>query len=61
MNKEACDVFDKLLDFENVLSKKPKMSLFYIAGYISRKDDDSRDDVLLNDTNFYHQQCGNFV
>ena len=61
MNKEASDVFDKLPDLENVLSKNPKMSLFYIAGCISRKDDDSRDDVLLNDTNFYHQQCGNFM
>ena len=34
MNKEAGDVFDKLSNFENALSKDPKMSLFYIAGYI---------------------------
>ena len=36
----------------NALLKDPKMSLFYTAGYIIRKDDDSSDDVLLNDTNF---------
>ena len=37
------------------------MSLFYIAGYIIRKDDDSSDDVLLNDTNSYRQMNGDFV
>ena len=38
MNKEACDVFNKLPDLENALSKDPNMSLFYIAGYIIGKD-----------------------
>ena len=37
------------------------MTPFYIAGYVIRKDDGSKDDVLLNDTNFYHQKYGNFV
>ena len=37
MNKEACNVFNKLLDLENALPKNPKMSLFYIAGYVIKK------------------------
>ena len=59
MNKESCDVFDKLLDLANALSKDPKMSLFNIAVYIIRKDDDSSNNVLLNDTNFRssHRRC----
>ena len=60
MNKDAYDVFDKLPDLENALSKGPKMSLFYIANYIIRKDDCSRDDVLLNNTNFQNQTYGDF-
>ena len=32
------------------------MALFYIAGYIIRKDYDNSNDVLLNDTNFYYQK-----
>ena len=59
MNKEAYDDFNKLPDFKNALPKDPKMSLFYIAGYIIIKDDD--DDELLNNTNFYHQKYGDFV
>ena len=61
MNKEACDVFDKLPDLKNALSKDQKMALSYIAGYIIRKDYDSSDDVLLNHPNFYHQKYGDFV
>ena len=61
MNKETCGVFDKLPDLENALSKDPKMSLSYIAGYIVRKDDRISDDVLLNDTNFYQQRYVDFV
>ena len=56
MNKEAFGVFDKLPDLENALSKDQKMALFYITGYIIRKDYDSSNDVLLNDTNFYCQK-----
>ena len=56
MNKEACGVFDKLPDLENALSKDQKMALFYIAGYIIRKDYDSSNDVLLNDTIFCYQK-----
>ena len=37
------------------------MVLFYIAGYVIRKDDDSNNDVLLNDTNFYNQKYSDFV
>ena len=45
MNKEACDVFYILPDLENALLKDPKLSLFYIAGYIIRQDDESSRDV----------------
>ena len=61
MNNEVFDVFDNLPDLENALWKDQKMTLFYIAGYIIRKDDDSSDDVLLNDTNFYYPKNGDFV
>ena len=37
------------------------MSLFYVAGYILRKDDDSNEDVLLNDTNSYVHTYGGLV
>ena len=50
-----------MLDLENALLKDQKMTLFYIADYIIRKDDDSSDDVLLNDINFYYPKNGDFV
>ena len=59
MNKEAYDVFDKLPDLENALSKAQKCP-YYIADYIIRKDDCSSDDVLLNNTNFHNQTYGDF-
>ena len=59
MNKEACDVSDEFPDLENVDSKDEKMALFYIN--IIRKAEDSSDDVLMSDTNFYHQKYGDFV
>ena len=37
------------------------MALFYITGYIIRKDYYSSDDVLLNHANFYYQKYGDFV
>ena len=61
INKEVFDDFDNLPDLENVLWKEQKMTLFYIAGYIIRTADDSSDDVLLNDTNFYYPKNGDFV
>ena len=61
MNKEVFDVFDNLPDLENALWKDQKITLFYIAGCIISKDDDSSDDVLLNDTNFYYPKNGDFV
>ena len=61
MNKDAYDVFDKLPDLENALSKGPKMSLFYIAGYIIRKDDCSSDDALLIIPTFTIKRMAIFV
>ena len=61
MIREACDVFDKLPDLENAFSKEPKMSLYYIAGYIIRKVGGNIDDLLLNDTNFYQHKYVDFV
>ena len=45
MNKEACDVFDKLPDFKMFFPKMPK--LYHWLYY-----DDSSDDFLLNETIF---------
>ena len=45
MNKEACDVFDKLPDLKMLF---PKMSLLYHWLYY----DDSSDDFLLNEIIF---------
>ena len=52
MNKKVCDVFDKLPDLKMLFQKTQKCLPFYIAGYIIRKDVDSSDDLLLNNTIF---------
>ena len=54
IDAETCDVFDQLSQLENALSKDLQISLFYNAGYITKKDDDNSKNVLLNNTNFYY-------
>ena len=61
LDESACEIFDTLPDLEMSLSKDVKMSLFYIAGYVTRKDGPLSDEDLLNDTGFYYREYGDFV
>ena len=61
LDESACEIFDTLPDLETSLSKDVKMSLFYIAGYVTRKDGPLSDEDLLNDTGFYYREYGDFV
>ena len=60
LHESACEIFDQLPDLE-MSPKFMKMSLFYIAGYVSRKDGPLTDEDLLNDTGFYYRQYADFV
>ena len=48
MNKEACDVFDKLPDLKMLFQKFQNVPTLYCWLY----HDDSSDDLLLNETTF---------
>ena len=55
-NEKVCDVLDNLHQLENSLEYETKNALVYIAGYISRKDDEE-----CEDTQYYYKQYGSFT
>ena len=38
MDEEAAEIFDSLPEIEEAILEETKMSLVYIAGYVTRKD-----------------------
>lgn len=59
--EEGAEVFDNLTDLESSIPLETKMSLVYIAGYITRKDADLSENEMLEQTTFYHQKYGKFT
>ena len=61
LSEDAAEVFDNLETLEFSLSDEVKMSLIYIAGYVTRKDTEICDSDLLNCTTFYFQKYGKYT
>jgi hypothetical protein len=59
-SEESCCIINQLPELETSLPLSTKMALFYIAGYVTRKDDVSENE-LLNDTSFYFQLYGDYT
>ncbi|XP_065650888.1 uncharacterized protein LOC136079096 [Hydra vulgaris] len=59
-SEESCDIINQLPELEPSLPLRTKMTLFYIAGYVTRKDDVSENE-LLTDTGFYFQLYGGYT
>ena len=57
INKESSSIINHLPDLELSLSLSTKLALFYIAGYVTRKDNISEEE-LFKDTTFYYQMYG---
>ena len=60
LDELACQTVDHLPDLENWYPKEIKMSLFYIAGYITRKDCLTEEEIF-NDIAFYYHEYGSFL
>ena len=58
---EGSETFDNLPTLESSVPSETKMSLVYIAGYITRKDPELSENQLLGQTTFYYQKYGKFI
>ena len=56
MTENMCTIFDNLPEFENHLPMESKMTLFYIAGYVTRHEDHSPEDTFM-----YYEKYGHFL
>ena len=54
-------MFDNLPALESSVPSETKMSLVYIAGYITRKDPELSENQLLEQTTSYYQKYGKFI
>lgn len=61
MNEEEAYVFDSLPEMEDSIPVETKLSLVYIAGYVTRKDKELTEEQLLEQTTFYHQKFGSIT
>ena len=55
LNEKACESFDNVAELENNLPVDVKDALVYIAGYVTRKDEN------LEGTQIYYSQYGNYT
>ena len=55
--EEGSEIFDNLENLEPSLSNEIKMALVYIAGYITRKDNQPSE----WETHFYHKKYGKYT
>ena len=56
LNENLCSVFDTLPDLEISLADDVKMSLVYIAGYVSRHENEAHDGVFA-----YYEHYGSYL
>ena len=61
LDDKASDVFDNLVDLEDKILLETKMSLFHIAGYVTRHDDALGETELLDSTMFYYEKYGSYT
>ena len=61
LSEEASEVFDNLESLEVSLPEQTKKALVYIAGYITRKDEEKPEDELLNQTEYYFEKYGDYT
>ena len=58
LDEEGVEIFDNLSELENSINLDTKMSLVYIAGYVTRKDDALSESDMLEVTMFYVEKYG---
>ena len=56
--EEVSEIFDNLEELELSILLETKMSLVYIAGYVTRKDTELTENQMLEQTTFYHEKYG---
>ena len=60
LDDESSEVFDNLPELEDKILHETKMSLVHIAGYVTRRDDQTEKE-LLGLTTFYYQKYGHYT
>ena len=61
LDEEAADIFDNLVELENSVTDENKSVLVYIAGYVTRKDDELDEIELLDHTTDYYEKYGDYT
>nr|XP_047141281.1 uncharacterized protein LOC124816223 [Hydra vulgaris] len=61
LDESSAEVFDNLPTLEKSITVQSKMSLVYIAGYVSRNDDLLNENELLTRTMFYFEKFGQYL
>jgi len=61
LDESSAEVFDNLPTLEKSITVQSKMSLVYIAGYVSRNDDLPNEEELLTKTMFYFEKFGQYL
>ena len=60
LSEEGAEVFDNLPELEQSLQLQTKLSLIYIAGFITRKDNDLTNSNIET-TRFYYEEYGKLL
>ena len=61
LDEQGSEVFDNLVQLENSLTISTKTALVYIAGYVTRKDEELPEKDLLDVTTFYFEKYGSYT
>ena len=61
LDEKGTEIFDNLVKLEESLTLETKMSLLYIAGYVTRNNMEQSEEELLGVTTFYHQKFGSYT
>ena len=61
LDEEGAEIFDNLEKLEKSIPLATKMTLVYIAGYVTRKDPELNETDLLSQTTFYHQKFRDYL
>ena len=61
LSEEASEVFDGLPELGDFVALNVKMSLVYIAGYVTRKDHTKSDYDLFGHTTFHYKKYGDYA
>ena len=59
--EEGAEIFDNLQNLESSVSLETKNSIVYIAGYVTRKDQELSETQLMDQTTFYYQKFGKYT